>query len=372
MTLLNIILRITFTIVLSVCTMQAKDNSSISRADVYLVHGISNLPITLTYPAKITNIQQATVVSRVSGILEKRYFKAGQTVQQGKLLYKIEDNVYKAKVNEAKASVAVAQATLNNAMSNWNRIYKLYRSKSVSKQKRDNSFALFKQAKAALGVTLARLREVQINLNYTDVKASIGGVVGTKMVNLGNFVSVNPPTKLVQITQNNQVYINFSMPMSDYIKFKNHTYSLIKQKITVDIKVHNRLIRQHGFIDFIDTNINPKTSTVKMRAIINNDNHYLMAGEFVKVILHGIVQKNIIIIPQKAVLQNPLGTIVFIALHGHVKIRPVVIDGISGNSFIIKSGVLRASDKVIVDNFFRLKPNGAVIVDKIINKQGKQ
>ncbi len=372
MKLLKVILHVILATILSVYTLQAKNNSYIAKADVYLVPAASDLPITLIYPAKITNIQKAIVVSRVSGILEKKYFTAGQKVKQGALLYKIEDDIYKARVDKIKASVALSQAILNNATRNWNRIRKLYKSKSVSKQKRDNYLSLFEQAKAELEASQSNLKVAQINLNYTNVKAPISGIIGTKIVNIGNLVNANPPTRLVQITQNQQVYINFSMPMSDYIKFKNHTYSLVEKKITVDIKVHNKLLRKKGFVDFIDININPKTSTVRMRAIIDNSNHYLMAGEFVKVILHGIVQKNIITVPQRAILQNPLGTIVFIASHGHVRVRPIIIDGISGNNFIIKNHVLKTSDKVIVNNFFRLKPNQAVIVDKIINKQDKK
>jgi len=108
-----------------------------------------------------------------------------------------------------------------------------------------------------------------------------------------------------------------------------------------------------------------------MRALFDNSDNLLMPGQFVRVLTNNIIQKNIITIPQKAVLQKPLGTIVFIADQGHVSVRPVVLGNVSGDKFIVAGGPLKSGDKVIVNNFFRLKPGGEVVVDKIINPQGK-
>ena len=108
-----------------------------------------------------------------------------------------------------------------------------------------------------------------------------------------------------------------------------------------------------------------------MRAIFDNKDGYLMHGQFIRVITNNIIQTNIVTIPQKAVLQNPLGTIGFIEDHGHVGVRPVVVGNVSGDKFIIAGGPLKSGDKVIINNFFRLKPGGEVVVDKTINKQGK-
>jgi len=111
-----------------------------------------------------------------------------------------------------------------------------------------------------------------------------------------------------------------------------------------------------------------------MRAIFDNKDNFFFFFQFVRVVTKNIIQKNIITIPQKAVLQNPLGTIVFIEDHGHVGVRPVIIGNVSGDKFVVAGGPLRSGDKVIVNNFFRLKPGGKVVVDKIINditKQGK-
>ncbi|RKZ80773.1 MAG: hypothetical protein DRQ35_01595 [Gammaproteobacteria bacterium] len=108
-----------------------------------------------------------------------------------------------------------------------------------------------------------------------------------------------------------------------------------------------------------------------MRALIDNKDGYLMPGGFVRIILNDIIQKNIITIPQKAVLQNPLGTIVFIVDHAHVGVKPVIVGRETGDQYIVKGGPIASGDKVIINNFFRLKPGAEVDVDKIINNEEK-
>jgi membrane fusion protein (multidrug efflux system) len=342
------------------------------KADIFVVQKPMQLPITLTYPAIVKAYKKVQVVSRALGILEKKNFIEGQKVNMGDILYEIEDTVYKAQADAAKASLKMSEASLNNATRNWKRIKKLFSQKVISQEKRDNALSSYEQSLAAVSLAHAQLKETQINLAYTKVKAPISGITGLKQVDVGDLVSNNPPTKLVKITQNDKVFVEFSVPMSDYKKIKNHIWSIKNNApIKVKLKVDGKLLKNEGVVNFIDVNTNNQTAIVKMRAIFDNKDNYLMPGQFVRVVTNNIVQKDVITIPQKAVLQNPLGTIVFIEDHGRVGVRPVILGNVSGDKFIVASGPLKSGDRVIVNNFFRLKPGGAVVVDKTINKQGK-
>ncbi|MDQ7073546.1 MAG: efflux RND transporter periplasmic adaptor subunit [Gammaproteobacteria bacterium] len=189
---------------------------------------------------------------------------------------------------------------------------------------------------------------------------------------LGILLSATPPTKLIEITQNNKVYVDFSMPLRDYANIKTKLWMLpSNNKITVVLEIDNKMTDKAGIVDFMDVNINKATSTVKMRALIDNSDTYLMPGSFVRVILNNIMQSNVILIPQKAVLQNPMGTIVFIADHGHVAVKPVILGNESGDKYIVVGGPLASGDQVIINNFFRLKPGADVQVDNIINVKDK-
>lgn len=340
----------------------------IPKADVYVVPKPQNLLIKVQYPGFISSYKKALVVARASGILEQKYFTSGQYVKKGELLYKIQDDQYKALYDAAYGAMLMDKAALNNALKNWNRVKQLFAAKATSKASRDNAYYAYQEAKAALIQAKANMQTAKINLDYTNVRAPISGYTGLKMVDVGNLVSATLPTKLIKITQNNKVYVNFSMPMNDYAKIKQHIWSVNQSNIKAKLKVDGHMVSQTGLVDFIDVNINQATSTVKMRALFDNRNRYLMAGDFVHIYLEGISQHNAIQIPQKAVLQNPLGTIVFIAVHGHVEVRPVKLGRTSGKYFVLKSHTLAPGTKVIVDNFFRLKPGGKVQVDKIVNQ----
>ncbi len=342
------------------------------KADIFIVQSPHDLVITLKYPAQIKPLERVDVVARVSGVLEKKFFNEGQYVSKGDLIYRIEDDIYVAGVNVAKASVQISKATLNKASRSWKRIDNLFKSRTVSEDRRDTARADFEQATAALALSKAELNQAQIYLNYTNVKAPISGIVGLKKVDVGDFVGSTPLTKLIEITQNNQVYVEFSMPLRDYANIKNKLWVISENsKIPVSLEINNKLSQRAGVVDFMDVNINRSTSTVKMRAIIDNKDGYLMPGGFVRIILNNIVQKNVITIPQKAVLQNPLGTIVFIVDHGHIGVKPVVLGRETGNKYIVRGGPVMSGDQIIINNFFRLKPGAEVEVDNIINSEDK-
>ncbi len=342
------------------------------KADAFIVQERKDLPVTLTYPASVKAYNKIFVVSRVTGVLEKKTFKEGQKVSQGDTLYQIEDAIYKAKADAAKAALKMSEAVLRNAQSDWQRVQRLFEQKAVSQEKRDASLSAYEQGLASVSFAKATLRQAQIDLDYTKVKAPISGFAGLKLVDLGDLVSSNPPTKLLEITQNDKVYVEFSMPMSDYKRVRSGEFSTKNgSSIKVVLERDSVPLTKEGVVDYIDASTNAKTSIVKMRALFDNADNALMAGEFVRVATKNVMQKAVMTIPQKAVLQNPLGMIVFIEENGVVGVRPVVIGNVSGQNFVLAGGALKSGDKVLVNNFFRLKPGAPVSVDKILNQQGQ-
>ena len=339
------------------------------KADIYIVPQPKNLALSLSYPAQIYSSKSVNVVARVSGVLEKKFFNEGNFVKKGQLLYKIEDNIYKAKVDASKASMQMAQATYDNAKRNWKRVEKLYKKKVVSQENRDNTLSAYENAIASLSLAKANLNQANIDLEYTNVKAPISGIIGLKQIDIGDYVSSNTQTKLISITDNNKVNVEFSMPLSDYSNIKKGIWSIPENKeIIVKLKLNNSKVQKYGKVNFIDANANKNTSTIKMRAVFDNSDNYLIPGSFIRISTEDIKQKNIIIIPQKAVLQNPLGTIVFVEKDGVVGVKPVKIGNESKQFYVLKPGALQSGDRVIVNNFFRVKPGKKVTVDKIINK----
>ncbi len=342
------------------------------KADVFTVEAPQNLPITLKYPAEIKSFEKVGVVARASGVIVEKHFFEGQKVNKGDLLYSIEDDIYVARMNVAKASLQIAQAALNNASRSWDRTRRLFKTNTVSEDSRDSARSIYEQALASLSLAKAKLQQVQIDLNHTKVTAPISGIVGLKKVDVGEFVSAVPPMSLIEITQNDKLHVEFSMPLRDYVNIKNHHWTIAKNsKISVALEIDNILTNRAGGVDFMDVNINKSTSTVKMRALVDNADGYVMPGAFVRVVLNNIIQKNVITVPQKAVLQNPLGTIVFVVDQGHIGVKPVILGNEAGDKYIVTGGPLATGDQVVVNNFFRLKPGSEVVIDNIINEEGQ-
>ncbi|MBN2894533.1 MAG: efflux RND transporter periplasmic adaptor subunit [Campylobacterales bacterium] len=330
------------------------------KADVYEVHRVAELPLSLEYPAKTQSKRFASVVARVEGVLLSQHFSEGAHVKAGDLLYRIEPDLYAAKVREAEANVAVAQALYDNATREWDRAQKLQADQAISQRDYDAALSGFERAKAELGAVQARLSTAQIDLGYTEVRAPIAGVALSKLVDTGNMVS--PGTALVQIAQNNPIDAAFSIPQSDMAKLGG------AKKLKAAL--HVGFERLEGEVDFLSSIVDNKTASVQARATFANPEGRILSGSFGRIVLEAPARKDLLMVPQKAILQNPQGTIVFIVEEGKVGVRPVTLGESEGELFIVK-GPLREGDRVIVNNFFRLKPGAPVEVDRVINAKAE-
>ena len=341
------------------------------KVDVYEVQAPKDINIDLTYPATITPFQEVNVVSRVAGVLEDKYFKEGDYVKKGTPLYKIEDTIYRAKYEAARANLSIADAEFKNASKNWERDQELYRSKSISDEKRDSSLFNYEQAKAKVALAKANVDQAKIDLDYTSVKAPISGYASLKKIDLGDYVTHTQ--NLLTLRENKKLYLNFSIPYREYLKIKNKIWTTEGGKsISLSIVLNAKETKINGVVDYTAIYVDKATSTVKMRALVDNEDEKLSPGSFVRVKLNNIIQKNVTMIPQKALLQSAKGTIVFIAKDSKAEVRPVMIGDEIGDKYTLTWSKLQAGDKVIVNNFFRAKPMQPVSVDKIINKTQEQ
>lgn len=336
----------------------------VPEVDVYRISPAKDVPIILTYPARTKSIRSVTIVSRVSGFLEKRFFSEGSYVKKGSLLFKIEPDIYKVRVEEARADFMQALALFKKARGDWFRAKESFKENVISVQKKDAAKYAYEMAKANLLSKKALLKEAEINLNYTNVRATISGFTGLKKVDEGAFLKVNTP--LVQITQINPIYVEFSIPETDVNKYgfiKNRDKYLKSLKVRLILSARSYPLE--GKINFIGISIDKDTDTLKIRAIFPNPSYKLLPNEFVRVKLLGLYKRHILLIPQRALLQNSYGTMVFVIKNGKAYARIVHIDGTIGNFYIVKKG-LNPGDLIAVDNFFKLRNAIAVKIDKIL------
>jgi len=357
---MNQISKFVLFLLLSVTIVQGKEvlqqnstaSGSVVKVDVYEVKKPQAEVFNFNYPARLISYQFATVTSRITGVLQGKYYKEGQFVHKGDLLYRIEPNSYSAKVDESSAEVELKDATLSNARREWERVENLYKNSAISKKEYDTAFAAYEIAKADLSSSKARLKSSKIDFGYTRVTAPISGIAGMKLIDVGNVV--NPSTQLVSITQINPIYAEFSVPDTDLSKSGTSIQQLAKSS---DLKVIFAYEGKtySGVIDFVAPQINITNGSVKIRARLNNLDNSLLPGAFGRINIVGLHSVPVIKVPQKAILQSKHGVNVMVVKNGKVGMRTIRLGKRAGDYFIVEQG-LKEGDKVIVNNFFHIIP----------------
>jgi membrane fusion protein (multidrug efflux system) len=328
-----------------------------------------DIDITLEYPAKVKSVQQVQVVARVPGTLEKKFFKEGSTVKEGQLLYRIDPAKYQAAYDAASAQLSIAEANAKQADRNWNRTEVLYAKNALSQREYDSALSAYESANAQVKAAEAALLNAKVDLGYTNVTATAGGDIGESLQDLGSYVGTAATNALLTtITQTNPIYAEFSIPDIDALK-QRYTLKTGSWGNLAAAKLPAKIITpageaydEMGVFDYIDTNVDAQTASIKARATFKNGDKVLLPGLFVRVVIEGLVQKDTFSIPQKAVMQDPLGNYVYVMSNNTAQKRPIVVGNTIANSEIIVNSGLNVGDIIILDNLNKLRP-GAPVVD---------
>jgi membrane fusion protein (multidrug efflux system) len=325
---------------------------------------LSNQAIFNTYPARVQALKQVDVVARVGGVLQAKYYQDGDVVKAGQPLYKIDDRKYQALVNKAKAQQQVEQASVNQAQREYDRVAGLYKNKAVSAQELDKTLANLVLAKAMLAGAKANLNDSQIDLDYTLVKAEIGGVIGAKQRDIGALVGTDTSnSRLTHITQLDKIHVIYAVPDSDLIEQRRllaqDKLSLSETPVRAEIIDANQHVMANGTVDFTASVIDAATGSVQGRALFDNANKALMPGEFVKLRVYGTVRNGVFVVPQKALVQMGQQSFVYVVKEQKAELVPVQLAGPLAQDWLIEAGLVEG-DLVIVENLIKLRPKMAV------------
>ncbi|MEV9498196.1 efflux RND transporter periplasmic adaptor subunit [Aliarcobacter butzleri] len=377
---LNIITKsliISFFTIIGICGCSDLDKNtskSIQSMPTMSVNGYKvkreNIPVNLTYPAKIKSVAQIDIVARVDGVLEKKYFKDGDFVKEGDLLYSIDSLRYKALLDETIAQVDVQKANFQEAKDNWVRATNLFKTNAISAKEKDAAVTAYTTAKANLDLSEATLKKAKIDLGYTQIKATISGKTSISNQDIGNYVgSSDNNRKLITITQTDPIYVEFSLPDIELLKnrysFENANWNNIQDaKLPVYLEKSNgEKYAEVGILDFLDNFVDNETSTIKARATFTNKDNNLIPGLFARVSIGGLIYKNAITVPQKAVLQDALGSYVYVVKNGVSEKKDIKVGDTYSDKYIVSG--LENNEIVITDNLTKLRSSVAVNITEI-------
>ncbi|RDU60874.1 efflux RND transporter periplasmic adaptor subunit [Helicobacter sp. MIT 14-3879] len=318
-----------------------------------------NIMLDFEYPARLKSLQSAEIYARVEGILMEQNFKEGDIVQEGTKLFKIDPTRYAAKVNMARAQYEAALANLNKTTKDWKRVEKLYKQGVLTVDQYDDSLYNYQTAQANVANTKSSLDDALIDLGYTDVLASITGRIGMRGYDIGNLVGRSGANSvLATITQLNPIYIEFSIPSSDFYYMRG----LQKENIAVNLILGNGLpYSKKGKVDFIDSVLDSQTSSIKARAIIDNDEYKLLPNQFVRIKLEGFEANDSIAIPQNTLMQDKDGSYVYLLKDGKATATRVTLGKTLKNNDILVVSGLKNGDILITSNLKKLQPGMNVV-----------
>lgn len=317
-----------------------------------------NINMKFEYPARVESLGTVDIYARVEGVLTNQYFKDGDFVNAGDILFKVEPEVYENQVNIARAQVEKAKADYERIEKSFKRISTLYKKQVVSEERYEEALYNMQSSKALLDNAVSSLDNALINLGWTDVKATVSGRTGLRKLDVGDLAGKDGMREsLTTITQLSPVYVEFSIPAGDYAYMRNIDKSNIK--VEYILQDGNKYTKT-GSIDFIDSIIDTATNTIKVRSIVNNDNLTLIPNEFVRVNLTGIKVENMLTVPLKALQHNKNGEFVYLYENGKSVQKYIKTSiEVDNNRKIVVSG-LENGDIVITDNLLKLHPNAEV------------
>lgn len=330
------------------------------------------MPLNLEYSGRAAGYREVQVRAQVGGILQKRTYEEGRLVKQGQVLFQIDPRPYQAALGQAKGALAQAQARYRQTDRDLKRIRELQVKGFASAMELDRYISNFEQAKADVEASKANVQAKQIDLDYTTVKAPISGMASKQTVSEGSLVSASDPNSslLTELTQLDPIYINFAYTDTEAARLRDGVESG-RMTLPERGKLKAQLFFGDGsrypidgVVDFTDSFVNTGTGTINARATVANPDNRLIPGQFVRVVVTGIMRKSAVTIPERALSQGPGGTFVYVVDDKNIAhMRQAVVSQMVNGRWVVDSGV-NDGDKVIVDGLPRVRPDQPVKVQE--------
>ena len=281
-------------------------------------------------------LEKVDLRARVQGFLGPRLFKDGDLVKEGQIVFTIEKDPFEAAVDQRRAQLASAQATLANADQQLGRTAELVRKGNAPVAQLDQRTAEQGQAKAAVLEAEANLRDAQIQLSYTEIKTPISGRIGRPAVSPGNLVGPDTGV-LATVVQENPMQVLFSVTQREILEARRDSDPNGKVRARVRL-ADGSLYGEPGRIDFLDVQVNPRTD-----------------GQTVRVVIQEKGNGQVVTIPESAIAIDQTGPYVFVVGQGDkVEQRRIKLGTERDGRTVVEEGI-EAGERVVVQGQQRIR-----------------
>jgi membrane fusion protein (multidrug efflux system) len=368
------------------------------------------VPIYSEFVGQTRAVETVELRARVEGVLEKIYFKEGQPVKKGELLFTIDKRPFDAALQTAKAilakaesdlaqakqrtdvlqaqaELADAQAVLSKTEQDLRRIRPLAQEKAVTELELDAAIAAEKSAKAnvdarqanltnleasvkytieraaaEVSAAKARIIQAQLDLSYCSIHSPITGIIGFKNVDVGNLVGRGDATLLATVSASDPLLVDFNLSETEYLKMTEpETAGRQRVDQRIELVLSDETLHPfEGSLKAVDRTVDPQTGTMRVQVSFSNPRSYLRPGQFARVRAIVAQRENAILVPQRAVQElQGAKTVMVVDAQNKVSVRTISVGDKSENYLIVLQG-LNPGERVIVEGMQKVRPGSEV------------
>ncbi len=325
------------------------------------------------YVGRVRAQQFVEVRARVEGYLEKMLFEEGTYVKKNQVLFIINPDQYRAKVDKARAQLKKDESQEQKAKRDLERIRPLYEQNAASQLDLDNAIAAYETAKASVAMSRADVAQSELELGYTTVRSPIAGHISERNVDLGTLVGPGAKSLLATIVKSDTVLIDFSMTALDYLKSKERNVDFSQKDenrawqpyVTITL-ADNTVYLHKGMVDFAEPTVDPNTGTFSVRAEMPNPERAILPGQFTKVKVLLDVREKATVVPTRAISIEKGGAHIFVMrADSTVEKRFIETGPEFQNNMVVERG-LNPGENVVVEGYHKLTPGMKVRVSDAV------
>jgi RND family efflux transporter MFP subunit len=309
-----------------------------------------------------TAVNATALVARVQGFIQEISYKDGDPVKAGTVLFVIEPEPYQLALDQANSAKASADAALKQSEAEYERQAALVAKTFATKQDLEKAEAARDANVAVQQQSAANIKQAELNLSYTQVKAPFDGVVTARLVSVGELVGPNNASTLASIVQFNPIYVDFNVSEKDVLRIrasmqKRGITAQDLKKIPAEIGLQTETGYPHkGTLDYAAPTVTAATGALPVRAVLDNAERQLLPGYFVRVRVPLFEEPNVLLVPDRAIGSDQSGRYLLIAGKDDVvEQRTVQIGQLVGELRVITSGI-NTDDRIVVSGLLTAVP----------------
>jgi RND family efflux transporter MFP subunit len=322
------------------------------------------------YVGRFTAINSVEVRARVSGYLEGLHFKDGQIVKQGDLLFTIDKRPFKNTLDQARANLVQAQSNQAFTESDYTRGQQLVRDKTITDQTFEQRAQAFRNAKASVSNNEAAVRQAELDMEFTELRAPVNGRIGDRRVSPGNLVTGGTggnTTMLATIVSTDPIYFEFTFDEASYLRYerlatKGQDVASRNTSVPVALKLIDESDFDHkGHMDFVDNVIDRSTGTIRGRAVFANPNEVFTPGMFARVRVPGSPPYEGLLVPDAAIgTEQARRYVVVIDEQDTARQKYVTLGQLTADNLrVVKDGI-GPDDRIVVSGLMQARPGQKV------------